>query len=408
MLIRRLKRLFKRKQIKSEIIKEGFTIEEYVKSKGYLFEKHLIETEDGYLIEIFRIPGYVEEPPQKASNPKQPILIQHGLLDSAEGFIMNKEERCIPFILAYSGFDVWLANARGNKYGLAHKKYNVESQEFWQFSFHEQGIYDIPAMIEYIKTKNTCKEKIIFMGHSQGTTAFFIGVSEKTEYYQNNVKLFVGFGPIARLTSINSTIFKLVEKANAFGALKKLGIYDIFPANGSRKEKFTRKVAAKFPGLCKLGIELLCDENSKEYNDPEQFILYSKHYPSGTSLKVFLHFLQIYRAKKFIRYDYGKEANFAFYHSPEPTEYDISKFGDIKVILLRGENDRLATEEDINWIYEQIKDNVICMKKIPNFGHCSFVFAKSIDWFEETYDIICDKFNIYSPENTEKKDEDND
>ena len=46
---------------------------------------------------------------------------------------------------------------------------------FWDYSFSEVGIYDIPAMLAYIKEK-TGFEKITLIGHSQGTSATFAGL----------------------------------------------------------------------------------------------------------------------------------------------------------------------------------------------------------------------------------------
>lgn len=43
------------------------------------------------------------------------------------------------------------------------------------------GIYDLPATIDYVLNK-TNNQKLYFIGHSQGTTAFMCLLSEKPEY----------------------------------------------------------------------------------------------------------------------------------------------------------------------------------------------------------------------------------
>ena len=40
-----------------------------------------------------------------------------------------------------------------------------EDKEYWQFSYTENGKYDLPAMIDYVR-KETGYEKIDYIGHS--------------------------------------------------------------------------------------------------------------------------------------------------------------------------------------------------------------------------------------------------
>ena len=67
---------------------ENRTLEEMVTSKGFPFEKHEVITSDGYILQIFRIPGAKNESNYKTT-PKQPVYFQHGLLDSSDGSAMR-------------------------------------------------------------------------------------------------------------------------------------------------------------------------------------------------------------------------------------------------------------------------------------------------------------------------------
>lgn len=60
--------------------------------------------------------------------------------------------------------------------------------KFWDFSWHEIGIFDIPASIDYI-LKYTNQTKLSYVGHSQGVTSFFVMLSELPEY---NDKINIG------------------------------------------------------------------------------------------------------------------------------------------------------------------------------------------------------------------------
>lgn len=85
--------------------------------------------------------------------------------------------------MADAGYDVWLANSRGNYYSRHHvsKNPNSLSGDFWNFSWYEMGIYDQPAIIDYV-INETNSEKTYYIGYSQGTTSIMILLSMKPEY----------------------------------------------------------------------------------------------------------------------------------------------------------------------------------------------------------------------------------
>lgn len=71
--------------------------------------------------------------------------------------------------MADAGYDVFLANSRGNFYSRKHIYKNPDdpTSGFWDFSFYEMGIYDLPAVIDYVQ-KTTSNQKVYYIGHSQG------------------------------------------------------------------------------------------------------------------------------------------------------------------------------------------------------------------------------------------------
>ena len=92
-------------------------------------------------------------------------------------------------------------NARGTRYSRNHTSLNpdIDRNKFWNFSWHEIGLYDLPAAIDHI-LKTTNYQKLSYVGHSQvgfftesifynkaiyqfqGTTTFFVMTSLLPEY----------------------------------------------------------------------------------------------------------------------------------------------------------------------------------------------------------------------------------
>ena len=368
---------------------EDRPIEEIIISKGFKCEKHIVKTEDGYYLVVFRIPGG-----KKCEDPSKlpPVLLQHGVFDSSDGWVCNGEEHSIPFVLANHDFDVWLSNSRGNKYCKTHDKYDEKSYEFWQFSFNDMGLYDVPAVIKYIRETNKSGEKIIYFGHSQGTSLMFSGLAQKFDFYKENLKLFVALAPVARLSNLGSTLLSILSSISMHKMMKKIKVYEMCP-NKISTNKLMNFMEKHANGLTNFFLGLISDSDSSEYNDQNSLAVYLKHYPCGCSLKCLIHFVQIIKAKKFIYFDYRKEANCYIYHQKHPPEYNLSVIKDFPIMLIGGEKDNLADPNDVNWLKDELKDNVIYFKIHPKMGHLSFMCAKDFSWFDEPLKIILEQYS---------------
>jgi lysosomal acid lipase/cholesteryl ester hydrolase len=393
--VKRFEELFKKKskdKITTSVLDEHkMTIEEMIHSKEYPLEIHNVITEDGYMLRCYRIPGGKGEEDYK-SKRKQPVLFQHGILDSADGWVCNSEDKCLPYILANSGFDVWLSNSRGTKHSKSHISLNPVSYEFWQFSFHEMGLYDVPAVLEHILKFNTGGEKVIYVGHSQGTCMMFAALTQKLEYFKEKVKLFVALAPVARVGNVKSKLLKVLNTINFTKILAASDQFEVFP-NNEENNKFNGWVHKHFTSLTNLMMDMVSDNNSKETNSSERLGVFLTHYPSGTSLKAVNHFVQNFKGKKFCHYDYKKEANMFLYKQTKPLEYDLSVIKDMPIILAAGKEDKLASLEDVRWLNEQIKGNVVYYNEFDDMGHATFMIGKDINWFSDIFEIIL-KYSI--------------
>ncbi|KAL3275600.1 hypothetical protein HHI36_020353 [Cryptolaemus montrouzieri] len=160
------------------------SIEKLVNKYGYPMENHEVTTEDGYILTMFRIP---HGRTGTEINQKLVILV-HGLYGQAEHFITNAMHNgSLAFLLADNGYDVWLMNSRGTQHGRKHIRLDPNESKFWNFSWHEIAMYDLPAKIDYMLQK-TKKSKLHYIGHSQGGTIFYVLSAMKPEY-QKKIQL---------------------------------------------------------------------------------------------------------------------------------------------------------------------------------------------------------------------------
>lgn len=191
-------------------------------------EVHSVETQDGYILGVHRIPYSPSNGP--AAN-KPVVFLQHGLLCSSNDWVILGPGKGIAYLLSDLGYDVWMGNARGNSFSKNHKKLNPKKGDFWEFSWHEIGYYDLPAMIDYVLAK-TGQSSLNYVGHSQGTTSFFIMTSLRPEY-NSKIRAMHALAPVAFMSNMPNPFFSalspFVQKENI---LKKLiGSFEFLPSS---------------------------------------------------------------------------------------------------------------------------------------------------------------------------------
>lgn len=73
-------------------------------------------------------------PPSDSRNDKIPVLLVHGILASSVTWVWQPKARCLIYMLADAGYDVWIANSRGTTYSRGHVNLNSsEDLEYWNF-----------------------------------------------------------------------------------------------------------------------------------------------------------------------------------------------------------------------------------------------------------------------------------
>ena len=119
---------------------------------------------------------------------------------------------------------------RGSKHSMHHKTLDVESKEFWNFSFHEIGYYDLPAMIDYM-LKSTNQSKFFCVAYSQGTSATMVMLTKRPEYNQKIIQTHF-IAPAVFLKHMKSPGIKFIDKPNIKQLIKDLGLFKNPPIMG--------------------------------------------------------------------------------------------------------------------------------------------------------------------------------
>lgn len=117
---------------------------------------------------------------------------------------------------------MWLGNIRGNTYGREHKFLKLHNDEFWDYSFHEIGIYDVPKTIDYI-LGNTSFPQLQYIGHSQGTTTFFVMGSERHEYMSKIISMHA-MAPVAFFEHTRSPVIRFLGEARSSSIVRNYSI----------------------------------------------------------------------------------------------------------------------------------------------------------------------------------------
>ncbi|KAJ0180977.1 hypothetical protein K1T71_003062 [Dendrolimus kikuchii] len=314
----------------------------------YPYETYTVYTEDGYILPLFRLLAKCNDPVRK-----YPVILMHGIMDTADCWILTGPKLGIGFLLADNCYDVWAANHRGNSYARRHIKLNPDTDpEFWNFSFDENGYYDLTATIGFILEK-TEKPKVNFIGHSQGTTDFFIMNSLRPQY-NDKIAVSINLAPVTWLAHIESPLAIIAaqfsDSAKAF--LEGAGLRELVPKD--RIVHFLLELLCqKIPEeLCGTGLAITLGYKPGTVR-PRTLAIAFGHLFNGVSTKNAVHWGQLVQSKRFQRYDEGREGNIKRYGSVKPPQYNVSKVT-APVVLIGAHSDWISPLEDLETLSSKL------------------------------------------------------
>ncbi|KAI5633529.1 alpha/beta-hydrolase lipase region domain-containing protein [Phthorimaea operculella] len=347
---------------------------ELITLHGYFAEAHTVVTEDGYILTIHRIPFARNS--KTVSN--KTVLLHHGLLGCSFDWLIPGPNKSLPYILSEAGYDVWLANVRGNTYSRAHKYKTTDSAEFWNFSIQDVAEYDLPAVIDYILKQKTGNEKINYIGYSMGTTALFAMLSTKTQY-NDILRAAYTLAPVAYMKEIRSPFKVLAKYGRSLEVfLNLVGANEFLPRNAVVRylAKHSCKVEDFHEAICEISMFLFCGHDQTHFDRSLMPLIFG-HVPAGASTKTLTHFAQMIRSDgKFQKFDYGEDGNMEQYGTPKPPEYELNKIT-LPISMISAEDDWLSSVADAKDVFKDL-GNPVEHYVVPDkdFNHLDFLFAK--------------------------------
>ncbi|XP_021190895.3 lipase 1 [Helicoverpa armigera] len=358
---------------------------------GYLSEEHKVLTDDGYILTMFRI---VKARNCHRAKRSPPVLLMHGLLQSSDSWIDSGPDAGLAYLISDACYDLWLGNVRGNYYSRGHVRLDPDKDPaYWKFYIEEIGIYDVPAMIDYV-LNYTGFEKLNYIGFSQGTGTFLVMCSEKPGYC-DKVKLVISLAPASRQMHTQSKIFRTMTQTfyRMEGLLSMSGLQEVFSKGGFSQEfvAFFCQLSGVTERLCEKVIDAFDHVDSTHLGsitNQTTRVLFG-HFPAGTSVHNMARYGQSMNSGRFEKFDYGREQNLVLYGSEEPPQYNLSATT-VPVMCIYGKNDGLVDTRDVEWLMAQLP-NVLEMVKVedPQWNHMDVTYS------QYTGDTIFPKINEY-------------
>ncbi|CAG9864403.1 unnamed protein product [Phyllotreta striolata] len=361
------------------------SFEEKVAHDGYPLETYQIETKDNYLLALYRIPrgrlDPLERPPKRrrkqnrAKRRREPVLILHGLGSAPAMYVLQGPGRALAYNLVDSGFDVWLLSNRGCGRSDRHRFLDIDvDRKFWDFSFHEIAIYDLPPAVDFVANKTD--RKLTLLGHSQGNTIMVIFLAEKPEY-NDKVKLGVIYAPSVKIYLDMVLATPVIYASELLTNISYLfGMYEVFPQSFVAPLRDLCKEQTYFLELCYHILSAIGSAPSKLL-DLDLIPTIIGAASGRASLLQLTHYMQIIRTNYFGQFDHGPKKNMKIYGNSTPPAYDLNKIS-APMAVYYAPKDELAT---IQGALDTIKllPNVIHQELVDYeyFNHIDFLFAKN-------------------------------
>ncbi|KAI8477467.1 MAG: Alpha/Beta hydrolase protein [Monoraphidium minutum] len=360
------------------------TMEDSVLPMGYPLETYPVETSDGFILRVYRIPHGKKN--ATGTGPKPVVLLHHGVTLASNCWVVLDPDSSMGFYLADAGFDVWMANTRGNTFSRGHKKWKATERMYWENSMDELALIDLPAQIDFI-LDFTKQPKLAIVGHSQGCTLTLMMLSWRADY-NDKLWLMMLMGPVANSMYIKTPFLAQQAKTGSSLLLSMSGIGQFIP-NYATSQLVS---GCTFPVKEKWCFDLVnfMFYGPSIYVSSDDFKRCAATWPAGVSTRNLIHWSQMYHTRNGIyMYDFGENCsaswtqqipfeescNQAKYGFDTPLMYDVGKVT-APAALFEGADDLMGTKEDAAVLVSQWSSPTVFRKIYPKTAHMDFVWAR--------------------------------
>ncbi|XP_024021284.1 triacylglycerol lipase 1 [Morus notabilis] len=337
-----------------------------VQPAGYPCSEHTAVTDDGYVLALQRVSTSTGNLRQ---NPGPPVLLQHGLFMGGDAWFLNPPEESLGFILADQGFDVWVGNVRGTRWSHGHVSLSVKDKVFWDWSWQELALHDLPAMLCYINS--VTNSKVFYVGHSLGTIMGLAAFTQPDINIGDMVEAASLLSPIAYLGHASAGLVLRLVNMHLDEIILAMGIHEL----NLRSAWCINLIDA----ICDAHIDCndllssITGKNCCFNNSRVNFYLEYEPHPSST--KNVNHLFQMIRKGAFSMYDYGLLKNLVHYGQLNPPQFKLGHIPKtLPLWIAYGGNDALGDVTDVEYTVRKLKSKPELLY-LENYGHVDFIVS---------------------------------
>ena len=200
-------------------------------------------------------------------------------------------------------------------------------EQHWDFTWAEEGIYDVPALVEKM-IETTGHPKVTMMGYSTGGAQMFYGLAKRQDWFAERVNRFVGLSA-CQYMRLDTTYEKEVLYYTAFD---RLGVYNFWGKDASTLSSETCKEVS--PTAC-------------------GFVGFAPPYDGqALPVKSFMYYTQIALEGRF-QEPQSLEKWAAGERYTEPV--DLTKIDRVPVSIVHSVSDETCDPVMIEWTYAQVQ-----------------------------------------------------
>mmetsp|Transcript_9140 Transcript_9140/g.18126 ORF Transcript_9140/g.18126 Transcript_9140/m.18126 type:complete len:568 (-) Transcript_9140:626-2329(-) len=359
----------------------NFTASDAILKAGYPLEECYVTTEDGYVLQMHRIPR---------KNSNKVVFFQHGVLDTSLGWVSLGTGGSVAFAAYDDGFDVWLGNTRANP---PQRNALKKKSEYWRWSANELALFDLKAQFEYIKRAKENEEigsySLQAVGHSLGAACLLMyAVHQKSIGKDHGLDRLVVLSPAgfhARTPFLMRSFKYLMPFAtyilNRVSSTRGIGLR--LPSWPLRWVTFKLMADVNrspvFFDLFSLAFRWIFGGDSSDWTKAMSLPHYNAQAMPAVSLHLANHFAQWAKRHDFSFYDYGSpQKNMDVYGQPVPPSVagQYALLADLPIDIAGGTSDGLIPPENAAYHEYYLRQaQVPVTMNLFEYGHLEFIFG---------------------------------